>query len=101
MSHGKHISHVTARSFFWQVPGAMTPWIVALCLILTDISPNNKWRIVLGLGGIPATVVVILVYHEMGLEAEAKHQTRKDSFNVAQMQRGMFFSLTGIVLHIK
>jgi len=79
----------TARSFFWQVPGAMMPWVVALLLLLTDIPVNNRWRIVLGVGGIPAMFVVLLVYYEMGQEAESKGQKRKDSFHTPeQIKKG-------------
>jgi hypothetical protein len=79
-----------ARSFFWQVPGAMTPWLVALLLCLTDLSSNSKWRIILGMGGFPAVLVVVLVYYELGLEAEKKHQKRKDSFNAMHIQKGPY-----------
>ena len=65
----------------------MTPWLLALLLGLTDWSPNTKWRVILGVGGVPAALVVLLVYRELGLEHK-KHQQRKDSFNAEQIQKG-------------
>jgi hypothetical protein len=69
----------------------MAPWLCALLLLLSDLSPNAKWRIILGVGGFPAMLVVLLVYYEMGIEAEAKDQKRKDSFNAVQIQKGTFY----------
>jgi hypothetical protein len=91
----------TARSFFWQVPGAMAPWVVALLLLLTDVSANNKWRLILGVGGIPAMLVVMLVYYEMGMEdEEGKVRSRKDSFNSIQIQKGKFIKIQFLFIFI-
>ena len=76
----------------------MTPWILALLLLLTEFTPNMKWRIILGIGGIPALLVVVLVYYELGLEAESKGQHRKDSFNAEQIQKGDRFVTSSITM---
>ena len=48
-----------AKAFFWQAPGAMGPWLIAL---LYTISHNNdvdaEWRLILGLGAIPTAFSV-------------------------------------------
>ena len=51
---GKVNSLESAKSFFWQSPGAMTPWLVAYILTFVDSSANFTWRFILGLGGVPA-----------------------------------------------
>jgi len=45
-------------SFFWQVPGSMTPWILALIFSQCDMSADSRWRLLLGLGAIPSSFVV-------------------------------------------
>lgn len=46
-------------AFFWQVPGSMTPWLIALLLTYTTISVDARWRLLLGLGSVPSLMVVI------------------------------------------
>lgn len=55
----------TASSFFWQTPGSFTPWIVALVFTAThSMSTNLRWRLLLGLGAIPCTIVFFCVLLE-------------------------------------
>ena len=48
----------SAKSFFWQSPGAMTPWLVTYCLTYTSTSVETKWRLILGIGAVPALLVL-------------------------------------------
>merc|ERR1711998_562544 len=46
--------------FFWQVPGSTLPFITAW--IVSSLYPDNvdlQWRLTLGLGAIPAAVVML------------------------------------------
>lgn len=54
-------------SFFWQIPGSMTPWWLAYLFSLGSMSNDTKWRLLLGLGSVPALIVVILTAIEMKL----------------------------------
>ena len=51
----------SAKSFFWQAPGAMAPWLVACFLTYDDsMSIDTRWRLVLGLGAVPSFGVTVL-----------------------------------------
>jgi len=53
--------YAAAFAFFWQVPGSMTPWLLALIFSYEgdNMSTDMKWRLLLGLGSIPAAFVVM------------------------------------------
>ena len=62
-------SKKAALAFCYQVPGAMTPWLLAyLFSFIPDFSPDTEWRLLLGLGAIPAAAVVVLSFIEMRLD---------------------------------
>ena len=48
-----------AWAFVWQVPGTMAPWITAYILTYSGLSTSFKWRLLLGLGAVPAALVVL------------------------------------------
>eukprot|EP00605_Chrysophyceae_sp_TOSAG23-4_P000959 GSChrysophyteH1.ASY1.ANO1.1059.1 assembled CDS len=51
----------SARSFFWQAPGAMAPWVVAYLITWGGIvNTDTRWRLVLGLGALPSFAMVVL-----------------------------------------
>ena len=76
-SNGKVNSKGSAMSFFWQAPGAMTPWIVAYFCSFSDLSANSQWRLLLGLGSIPAVFVVMGTYIESTQESKSTNSVRK------------------------
>ncbi len=42
-----------AKSFFWQAPGAMAPWLVAVLMTYNDnLNTDARWRLLLGLGSL-------------------------------------------------
>ncbi len=61
----------SARSYWWQAPGAMAPWFVA-CMLTYDnnTSTDMKWRLVLGLGALPALAVTALSIVESKMNPE-------------------------------
>ena len=62
-------SKKAALAFCYQVPGAMTPWLLAyLFSFIPGFSSDTEWRLLLGLGAIPGAVVVVLSYIEMQLD---------------------------------
>lgn len=67
---GKVNPVAAGRAFFWQAPGAMTPWIVGYILSFSSMAAETKWRLLLGLGFIPATIIVFLTAYEMKLRGE-------------------------------
>lgn len=56
--HGNVDPTAASWAFFWQVPGTMVPWLFAYLLTYSDISTSSKWRLILGLGSVPALMVV-------------------------------------------
>jgi PHS family inorganic phosphate transporter-like MFS transporter len=54
----------SARSFFWQTPGSLFPWILILVFTATPMSTDIKWRLLLALGALPSIIVVILDCYE-------------------------------------
>jgi PHS family inorganic phosphate transporter-like MFS transporter len=48
-----------AYAFFWQVPGAMTPWFLALIFSYSSMTADIQWRLLLGLGAVPSAFVVL------------------------------------------
>ena len=57
-----------AWSFVWQVPGTMAPWAMAYVLTYSGLSTDMKWRLLLGLGAVPAAIVVALSTIERQLQ---------------------------------
>ena len=59
-----------AYAFFWQVPGAMTPWLLAFIFSYSTMSANVQWRLLLGQGSVPSTFVVICSILENNLNQQ-------------------------------
>jgi PHS family inorganic phosphate transporter-like MFS transporter len=57
--HGHVDTRAASLSFFWQNPGALTPWLLGYLITFRHISSDIFWRLILGLGFIPGLVVVI------------------------------------------
>ena len=55
----------SAMAFFWQIPGSLTPWAAAYLFSFLSLSVDTQWRLLLGLGSIPAALVVCLLIVEM------------------------------------
>ena len=62
----------SAMAFFWQVPGSMTPWMLAYVLSFTTATVDTTWRLLLGLGSIPAALVVALSILEIKFSSRQK-----------------------------
>ena len=77
---GEGVNVVASSSaFFFQCPGALTPWLLGYILSYSSISVEAKWRLILGLGAVPAFFVVLLTLYEIHLRraetpAEAKSE---------------------------
>jgi hypothetical protein len=41
-------STAAALAFIWQVPGSMTPWLIAYGFTYMEISVDTQWRLLLG-----------------------------------------------------
>eukprot|EP01059_Diplonema_ambulator_P006894 TRINITY_DN1646_c0_g1_i1.p1 TRINITY_DN1646_c0_g1~~TRINITY_DN1646_c0_g1_i1.p1 ORF type:complete len:485 (+),score=149.01 TRINITY_DN1646_c0_g1_i1:75-1529(+) len=72
-------------SFFWQVPGSMSPYIVSLIMMLghhfnENFSVDAQFRIIFGVGAIPAAAVWYLTYKDADTQAFVDVQkARQDS----------------------
>lgn len=72
-------STASAKAFFWQVPGAMAPWALAyLFTYCPDLSTDARWRLLLGLGAVPAAAVALLSY----IETRAKEKLRDNQLSM-------------------
>ena len=69
-SGGRANNQSSAKSFFWQAPGAMFPWILALILVQTDMSSQAKWRLLLGIGSVPLAIAVAACFIESRLKGK-------------------------------
>lgn len=79
--HGPNIL-ATSWTFFWQSPGAVAPWIVAYFLTYNEhMSDNTKWRLVLGIGSIPAAFVVMGSIYETYYTQNRSKNLTSNSFN--------------------
>lgn len=59
-------SNRAALAYFYQVPGACTPWFLAYIFsFMTDLEPRSEWRLLLGLGAVPCAAVVVCSVIEM------------------------------------
>jgi MFS transporter, PHS family, inorganic phosphate transporter len=74
----------SAKSFFWQTPGSLAPWLLALLFTATDLSANMKWRLLLGLGAIPGIIVFCCVLLE---NRERYNMTHKPSLDINDIVR--------------
>ena len=48
-----------AYACFWQVPGAMTPWFLAMIFSYSSTTAGIQCRLLLGLGAVPSAFVVL------------------------------------------
>ena len=67
----RHSATKVALAFFWQTPGAILPYVVALAVLrifgpaATDAATvNAQFRIILGLGAVPALAVGVLCFFQ-------------------------------------
>ena len=68
-----------ARAFFWQTPGALSPWVAAYILSYwPSLSAEAFWRLLLGMGAVPAAAVAVLSLLEMK-EVSKLHNAREQS----------------------
>jgi len=90
-SHGNVNVTSASYAFFWQTPGAMTPWLLALIFSSTSLSTNLKWRLLLGLGAVPALIVVICSLWETRQQAlREEEEFRSTGFTLnGQNERGL------------
>jgi len=80
----------SAKAFFWQAPGAMAPWAVALALTYApQVSMNMRWRLLLGLGTIPAVFAIILLFIEVRLNAKEADWLLDHQENLENMENSM------------
>ena len=62
-----------AIAFFWQAPGAMGPWLIALLYSASKNGDvNAEWRLILGLGAVPAAASVFCAIREDYLKSKMK-----------------------------
>lgn len=58
-----------SKAMFYQSPGALAPWFLGMCMTYADIPVDEKWRLVLGCGAVPAVLVVVFVVWEIQVRA--------------------------------
>ena len=68
-----------AYSFFWQTPGSLAPWVLAIAFTYTTLSINLRWRLLLGLGSIPSFIVLLCVLSEKKSQGTSKPNQSTDS----------------------
>ncbi len=53
-----------ARAFMWQIPGSVSPWIVAMIIVSFPYNSDTMWRVLLGIGAIPGIAVLLCAMFE-------------------------------------
>lgn len=88
------------RAFFWQGPGILTPYLVALVLLKlppVDYITSYQFRILLGLGAVPAAFVLWATLQEPDVpvnkapKVEVDHAARKAYFTTLLGTAGTWF----------
>lgn len=74
-------SEAAAWSFFWQLPGFFLPWFLGYCFSYSDdLSTEDRWRLILGLGAIPCFGAILFLlletYYERGDFTDIKSDNR-------------------------
>lgn len=79
-----------AMAFFWQAPGAMGPWLVALLYSASkNRDVNAEWRLILGLGALPAAASVFCAIRENYLQSHVKSPLAgKDAYAMVDIPGG-------------
>jgi len=92
----REASAKAAAAFFWQVPGTVAPYLVGLillCLPLTSHNVSLQFRLVLGLGALPALASVHKAMQEQG--QTARGATSLDTLRKAFSKREHLRALAG------
>lgn len=100
-----------AKGFFWQTPGAVLPYVVAMLLLLImgenhtgvkyRLLTSFQFRIILGLGALPALIVVILTASIKKDAAHERFQKRREQdgyqspFKIACQRKDLWRPLAG------
>mmetsp|Transcript_4381 Transcript_4381/g.13700 ORF Transcript_4381/g.13700 Transcript_4381/m.13700 type:complete len:502 (-) Transcript_4381:477-1982(-) len=71
----------TSQAFFWQAPGTMAPYLVAIILraALKSEQQSLQWRLILGLGAVPSAIVVLIRCFEAKAPAAKEKNKVEDS----------------------
>jgi MFS family permease len=81
---GQHMSTEVAKGFFWQTPGTMAPYIIAMVIFLAfgrvhgaDHAADVQlmWRLLVGFGALPAAFVVFATLRQPESDGFKKAQT--------------------------
>lgn len=67
---GKTNSSGSAFAFVWQIPGMISPWLLAWIFTHSDLSVDRQWRLLLGLGAIPLFLAILCLLLENHLRKE-------------------------------
>jgi PHS family inorganic phosphate transporter-like MFS transporter len=96
-SPGKNRALNMAKGFFWQNPGAVSPYLVALLLMLTLGRENHglghkaatslQFRVVLGLGALPSAAAAALCYMTAESDEFVAARARAPSSNPLRVAR--------------
>jgi MFS transporter, PHS family, inorganic phosphate transporter len=54
----------SASAFFWQIPGSVAPWLLGYIFTYSSLSTGFSWRLVLGLGAVPAFLSICCILIE-------------------------------------
>jgi len=85
-----------SKSFIWQCPGGMMPYVVGFFLSYMDkfISYDIMFRIILFLGSVPSSIVLILSFNSHENESYLTNKC-SNPFNIALKQKKYWYILIG------
>eukprot|EP00300_Choanocystis_sp_HF-7_P042361 c9116_g1_i1.p1 GENE.c9116_g1_i1~~c9116_g1_i1.p1 ORF type:complete len:425 (-),score=90.26 c9116_g1_i1:47-1321(-) len=86
-------SRSVSWAFFWQTPGSMAPFVVAIIVQALFHSPGLKFRLILGLGALPA--LVCLLSSLKGKESQEFQESKKHPHPGVLWRKDLWFKLIG------
>lgn len=98
---GKTNSSGSAYAFFWQIPGAVSPWLLSYILSYTTLSTGYRWRLVLGLGSIPPLLSIICLWLESYLKPVKLMEDNKNDINTTTTTTAPKITLSLIIEKLK
>ncbi|GAB5371588.1 hypothetical protein AAMO2058_001593100 [Amorphochlora amoebiformis] len=81
-----------AKVFFWQIPGAMLPYVMALIVYFIFPSSQAQWRVLLAIGAVPT---IFILYATVNQEENAEFREDQSTTFELLKQPGNWKKLIG------
>ena len=93
-------SSSTAKSFFWQMPGILGPWLVGYFCTYSNLSTSIRWRVVLGIGAVPLFIAILGLLVEGDPQGKQPQQIEKHDGSNSKQNKKEDLTMSGILQHL-